>query len=176
VTLPVLLYGQKLLRSRCVEVAEITPEISELVAKMIKTMKVKNGVGLAAPQIGQLLRIFVACDYIETKDGESDLSEPRVYINPKIISKSQETCLEIEGCLSIPGIREEVERPLSITLQAKDLEGNLFTEEIAGYNARVRMHENDHLNGVLFVDRISPLRRKKIAHFLKQIEAKNKVK
>ncbi len=141
---------------------------------MIKTMAVKNGVGIAAPQVGHALRIFIACDYIETKEGESELSEPKVYINPRILSKSEKTCIEIEGCLSIPGIREEVERPISIVMEARDLQGNLFTEELTEYSARIRMHENDHLNGVLFIDRILPSRRKKIAHFLKQIEEKAK--
>ncbi len=172
--LPIVYYGQKLLRTKCAEVAEITPEILEIVASMIATMNVKNGVGIAAPQVGHSLRIFIACDYIETEEGESELSPPKVYINPKILSKSQETCSEIEGCLSIPGIKEEVERPVSIVMEAKDLNGNLFTEELTEYSARIRMHENDHLNGVLFVDRISPFRRKKIAHFLKQIEEKKK--
>ncbi len=172
--LPIVHYGQKLLRTKCAEVGEITPNILQLVADMIETMSVKNGVGIAAPQVGYSLRIFVASDYIENEEGESLLSKPRVYINPKIVSKSEETCFETEGCLSIPGIREEVERPISIVMEATDLEGNLFTEELTLYNARIRMHENDHLNGVLFVDRLSPLKRKKIAHFLKQIEAKNR--
>lgn len=172
--LPIVHYGQKLLRTKCAEVREITSEILQLVADMMETMNAKNGVGIAAPQVGRSLRIFIASDYVETEEGESLLSKPRIYINPKILSKSEETCFETEGCLSIPGIREEVERPVSIVIEATDLEGNLFTEELTLYNARIRMHENDHLNGVLFVDRLSPLKRKKIAHFLKQIEAKNK--
>ena len=172
--LPIVHYGQKLLRTKCAEVREITSEILQLVADMMETMNAKNGVGIAAPQVGRSLRIFIASDYVETEEGESLLSKPRIYINPKILSKSEETCFETEGCLSIPGIREEVERPVSIVIEATDLEGNLFTEELTLYNARIRMHENDHLNGVLFVDRLSPLKRKKIAHFLKQIEAKNR--
>lgn len=172
--LKVVHYGEKLLRTKCAEVEKITPEIIQLVSDMIETMDVKNGVGIAAPQVGHSLRLFVLRNYIETEEGESDLSDPKVYINPKILSKSEDTCCEIEGCLSIPGIREEVQRPVSIVIEAMDLEGNLFKEELTGYNARVRMHENDHLNGVLFIDRISPVRRKKIAHFLKQLEDKYK--
>lgn len=175
--LPIIHYGQKILRTKCKEVVEITPEILQLVSNMIETMNVKNGVGIAAPQVGHLLRIFIACDYeeeSEDEEGNAKLSEPRVYINPRIVSKSEETCSAVEGCLSIPGIREEVERPVSIVMEALDLQGNLFREELVEYNARIRMHENDHLNGVLFVDRILPARRKKIAHFLKQIEERAK--
>jgi len=172
--LPVVLYGQKILRTKCKEVRGITPEIRELVANMIETMDSKNGVGIAAPQVGVDLRLFVLRNYIE-KEGETELSAPTVYINPKIVSKSEETCVEAEGCLSIPGIREEVERPFAIVIEATDLEGNRFTEEVAGYNARVRMHENDHINGVLYIDRISPARKKKIAPILKEIEKKSTV-
>lgn len=171
--LPVILYGDKVLRTRCAEIEEITPWIRQLVADMIQTMDAKNGIGIAAPQVGHSIRLFVVCNYIEV-DGKSEVSSPIVYINPKIIAKSEETCIETEGCLSIPGIREEVERPIRITIEATDLDGKVFTEELEGYNARTRMHENDHLNGVLYIDRIPPVRRKKIAHFLKQIEAKHK--
>jgi peptide deformylase len=173
VVLPVVFYGDKILRTRCAEVEEITPWLKQFIADMIETMDAKNGIGIAAPQVGHSIRVFVLRNYIEV-DGQSVLSDPQVYINPKILYKSEETSVETEGCLSIPGIREEVERPVQITIEAMDLEGNQFTEELSGYNARVRMHENDHLNGVLFVDRITPIRRKKIAHFLKQIESRHK--
>lgn len=168
--LSVLLYGQKLLRTKCKEVEAVTEEIKSLIESMIETMDAKHGIGIAAPQVGKCLRIFIVRSYIETKEGKSDVSDPYVYINPKIISKSEETCFETEGCLSIPGIREEVERPLSIVIEATDLNGERFREELTGYNARIRMHENDHLNGVLFIDRIHPSRRKKIAPFLKNLE------
>ncbi|MBS0628014.1 MAG: peptide deformylase [Verrucomicrobia bacterium] len=172
--LPIVYYGQKILRTKCSEVLNITPEIVQLVADMIETMDAKNGVGIAAPQVGRDLRIFIARDYQEKEDGETELLAPKVYINPKILSKSEEVCIETEGCLSIPGIREEVERPVSIVIEAKDLEGNLFTEALIGYDARIRMHENDHLNGVLFIDRLSSLKKKKIAPFLRKIEEKYK--
>lgn len=172
--LPVVYYGDPRLRKKADLVQGITPEIRKLVADMIETMDVKNGIGLAAPQVGHSLRIFVLRNYLEVEEGELGLSDPLVYINPKIISISKETAVETEGCLSIPGIREKVERPLAIVIEAMNLDGNLFREEITGYNARVRLHENDHLNGVLFIDRMEGARRKKIDNFLKQIAAKYK--
>lgn len=168
--LSIIHYGHKLLRTKCKEVEAITEEIRSLVASMIETMDAKHGIGIAAPQIGEDLRIFVARSYVEKQEGKSDVSDPCVYINPKIINKSEETCFETEGCLSIPGVREEVERPLAILIEATDLDGKRFQEELIGYNARIRMHENDHLNGVLFIDRIHPSRRKKITPFLKGLE------
>jgi peptide deformylase len=173
--LPVVLYGEKILRTKCREIEEITPEIRQLVQDMIETMDAKKGIGIAAPQVGKDLRLFVLRNYLPKEGGylpkereEEELSEPQVYINPKILSKSPETCIESEGCLSIPGIRGEVERPVSIIIEATDLNGNTFREEVQGYNARVRMHENDHINGVLFIDRLPPAIKKKIAPLLKK--------
>ncbi len=171
--LSVVKYGSKILRTKCQNVEEITPEIRELVQNMVETMDAARGIGIAAPQVGSLLRIFVLRNYIELEGGESALSaEYQVYINSKILSCSKETVTETEGCLSIPGIREKVVRPYQIVIEAMDLDGKIFQEELTGYNARVRMHESDHLNGVLFIDRIAKSRRKKIDPILKALEAK----
>jgi peptide deformylase len=167
--LEIVYYGDERLRKKANLVESVTPEIKKLVADMIETMDVKSGIGLAAPQVGVSLSLFVLRNYEEKEEGKISLSAPQVYINPKILQASKETCSEVEGCLSIPGIREKVERPLAILIEAMDLEGNLFREEIIGYNARVRLHENDHLNGVLFIDRIARGRRKKIDPALKQL-------
>ena len=172
--LPLVYYGNKKLRTRCESVGEITSDLCKLVADMIETMDAKNGIGIAAPQVGHLLRLFVVRDYIELEDGKLSLSAPKVYINPKLSRLSEETCIEKEGCLSIPGLREEVERPLRIRIEALNLQGELFMEELEGYNARSRMHENDHLNGVLYIDRIDAGRRKKIEPMLKLLERKYK--
>ena len=167
--LPVVLYGNAILRTKCLPIENIDEDIKKLVEEMIKTMDAKDGIGLAAPQVGRLLRLFVLRNYEENKQGTFDLSEPKVYINPKILQVTKETCLDREGCLSIPGIKGDVERPIGLVLEAMDLNGLLFTEELMGYNARVRMHENDHLNGVLFVDRMEKGARKKIEPLLKKI-------
>lgn len=170
--LPLVYYGHKLLRTKCEPIVEITDEIRALAADMIETMDQMEGVGLAAPQVGRLIRLFVLRNYMETPDGHLTLSEPHVYINPKLSKPSKETCEEIEGCLSIPGIRGKVERPIRIVVEALDLQGKIFVEEEEGHNARVRMHENDHLNGVLFIDRMELVQRKKIEPLLKQMDAK----
>ncbi|MBY0528731.1 MAG: peptide deformylase [Rhabdochlamydiaceae bacterium] len=161
--LDIVLYGNPILRKRCAPVTEITEEIRALVRNMIETMDKSNGCGLAAPQVGHALRVFVLRDYIEHEDGNWTLADPKVYINPKITDPTEEMLRDMEGCLSLPKIRLEVERPSQITVEALDLNGNLFKEVVTGYNARIRMHENDHLNGVLFIDRVD-------AHSRNQIE------
>jgi len=165
-------YGDQLLRTKCAPVEEVTEEIQELVSNMIETMDALKGLGIAAPQVGHLIRLFVVRNYIELPDGELSLSEPFVYINPVISNPSMKKVSDTEGCLSIPGIREEVERPLKIRIEATNLKGERFVEELEGYNARSRMHENDHLNGVLFTDRLNLRKRKKIDPFLRAIKKK----
>lgn len=171
--LPLVYYGSKLLRTKCAPILEITDEIKKLASDMVETMDVSRGIGLAAPQVGHLVRLFVLRNYIEVSEEELTLSDPLVYINPKLIAHTPQKILDSEGCLSIPGIRGEVERPLKITIEAMDLEGRVFVEELEGYNARVRLHELDHLNGVLFIDRMALRPRKKMEPFLKELEKKH---
>jgi peptide deformylase len=170
--LKIYYYGHPVLRKRCEPITEITDEIRKLASDMIETMDKNDGIGLAAPQVGYPIRMFVLRNYLETEDGGWTMSEPKVFINPKLSSPSDELLSDTEGCLSLPGLRLEIDRPDKITVEAMDLEGNLFTEEVQGYNARVRMHENDHINGVLFIDRIDAPARKKIDADLKQIKKK----
>ena len=165
-------YGSKILREKCEPVGEIDDHIKELVADMIETMDASRGIGLAAPQIGEKLNLFVLRDLLD--DGETLSPEAKVYINPTLSSPSKQIVSEKEGCLSIPGIKEEVRRPHSIVIEATDINGNKFTEELSGFNARVRMHENDHINGVLFIDRLDARKRKKIDPILKKMEKENK--
>ena len=168
--LPIVLYGDPLLRKKCQEVKEITAQIRQLVHDMIQTMDEANGIGLAAPQIGQSIRLFVLRRYLHQQDGKWVLSEPHVYINPKIVHHSKELLEDEEGCLSIPGIRLPVVRPAKITVEFLNIEGELVVEEIEGYNARVILHENDHINGVLFIDRADPKLRKEIEPELNKIK------
>ncbi len=175
--LDLIYYGNPLLRQKCKPIEKITPEIKKLVADMIETMDLdQRGIGLAAPQVGVPLRLFVLRRYetVESTEGELKLSEPYVYINPKITILDDEPVIDSEGCLSIPKVKGNVERPLKIAVEATDLEGNLFTHEIEGYNARVILHENDHLNGVLFIDRMHPKERKIIEDALRAIKNKHK--
>jgi peptide deformylase len=165
-------YGHPILRKHCEPVTEITDEIRKLAKDMIETMDKRDGIGLAAPQVGYAIRMFVLRNYIFTEDGQWTLSEPLVFINPKLSSPSEEKVIDTEGCLSLPGIRLPVERPTKIKVEAMDLNGNIFVEELEGYNARVRMHENDHINGVLFTDRVDINTRKKVEPVLKEIKKK----
>jgi peptide deformylase len=165
-------YGDPILRKRCEPITEITDEIRQLAKDMIETMDKNDGVGLAAPQVGYPIRMFVLRNYIFTEDGRWTLSEPKVYINPKLSCPSEEKITETEGCLSFPGLRLDIERPDKITVEATDLNGQVFIEELEGYNARTRMHENDHINGVLFIDRINEKIRNKIEPILRNIKKK----
>lgn len=170
--LPIHYYGNPVLRKHCAPIEEITDEIRKLAKDMIETMDKSHGIGLAAPQVGYPIRLFVCRNYIFGEDQNWTLSEPKVYINPKLSSPSDRMLTDTEGCLSFPKLQLEIDRPDSITVEAMDLDGNLFKEEVDGYNARVRMHENDHINGVLFIDRIDPNQRKKLAPILQEIKRK----
>lgn len=170
--LPIIYYGNSVLRVKCEPIKKITDDIRKLAMDMIETMDASNGIGLAAPQVGRPIRMFVLRNYIDAEDGSVSVSDPIVYINPRLIDPSQELIEDVEGCLSIPGMRHPVMRPYSITVEATDLNGNTFRETIEGYNARVRMHENDHINGVLFVDRLEPSLKRKIEPELKAIKKK----
>ena len=168
--LKIYYYGHPILRKRCQPIPKITDEVRKLADDMLDTMDKNNGIGLAAPQVGYSIRMFVLRNYVWTEEGQWALSEPKVYINPKMIDPSKKFISDTEGCLSIPGLRLAINRPDKITVEAMDLNGDLFVEEVEGYNARVRMHETDHINGVLFIDRADPKTRKEIEPLLKEIK------
>jgi len=164
-------YGDPVLRKRAAKITEITDEIKELAALLIKKMHEYKGIGLAAPQIGVLKRIFVICVDHEDEEGEVVVGEPRVFINPVLTNPSEESCERTEGCLSIPELTAPVMRPLTIDIEATDLEGNHFTiKDCWGFLGRVMMHENDHLNGVLFIDHIKGKRRTLLDPILRKIK------
>lgn len=170
--LPLAYYGDPVLRKKGVPVAKIDESIHQLVKDMTETMEANNGCGLAAPQVHKSLLIFITCIPRYVDENTVLPGELRVFINPKIISYSPEVWPCQEACLSIPGLRETVVRPLSVTIQATDLEGKEFQESFTGFDAHVIMHENDHINGVLFIDRL-PLRKKKeIEGNLREIKKK----
>lgn len=166
-------FGDPSLRKKCEPIEEITDEIRELAQFMIDYADNNNGIGLAAPQVGVPLRLFVIRDYLMDEEGKWRTSEPKVFINPKILSKSEEEEEDTEGCMSLPNLQVgPIDRPVKIKIEATDLEGNRFVEEREGLNARVTLHENDHLNGVLHIDRLPPAIRKKIAPQLQAIKKK----
>lgn len=150
--LDIVTYGNEILAQKAEPVKEFTPELAALVEELYDTMVKGHGVGLAANQVGRLLRIFVT-----GVDGDKQ----RVFINPEIIATSPEEADYEEGCLSLPGLYTHVTRPAAVKIQAWNEKGRPFTFETDGFLARVILHENDHLNGVLFIDRLSAPRRER---------------
>jgi peptide deformylase len=150
--LEVRLYGDPMLRRKAAHVREVTPEVRRIIADMIETMYHQAGIGLAAPQVGVSSRLLVM------DDGKGGA---RALINPVITSRSGSVTDE-EGCLSLPGIFADVERSKSVTVLATDEEGQPFTLEATGMQSRVIQHEMDHLDGVLFIDLLSPVARDRI--------------
>ena len=150
--LTVRLYGDPVLRQVAAPVREITPEITRIIADMTETMWHQVGIGLAAPQVGLAHRILVM------DDGKGSA---QTLINPVIESRSG-TIREEEGCLSLPGVFADVERSRSITVSALDGDGKPFSFDASGLRSRVVQHEMDHLDGVLFIDRLPPVTRDRI--------------
>ncbi len=167
---PLVYYGNPLLRARSQPVETIDDELRALVADMIETLDGLRGAGLAAVQIGVLRRIFIIRPYVQQPSGRYVPGPVEVYINPVLSDPSSEEETAEEGCLSIPGLHAEVTRPLGITIEALDLDGKKIHKKIWGYTTRMLMHENDHLNGVLYIDRLTPPQRQWIKPQLKKIE------
>lgn len=161
---PIQTYGKPILRKETEEIGTIDDSIREIVSNMFETMYAAEGIGLAAPQIGQSIRLFVVdlkpIDESETK---------RVFINPKIYEYAKETDDMEEGCLSIPTVREVVTRPTRIRIRYQDIEGKQFDEEVDEYLARVIQHEYDHLEKTLFTDHLSTLKRSLLKKTLDKI-------
>jgi len=179
--LPVVVYGDPVLRKVGVDIDKNHEGLSQLIADMYETMYAANGVGIAAPQVGKAIRLFVidGTPFAEKdEDDESELSEKKlivlrtlkkVFINESILEENGEEWKFNEGCLSIPKIRDDVYRKAKIKIEYLDENFVKHTEEYDGIPARIIQHEYDHIQGVLFTDKISPLRRKLIAGKLTDI-------
>src|SRR5713226_9081309 len=165
---PILRYGASVLHEQARPVDALTPEIDRLVDDMIDTMYAAPGVGLAAPQVGVPLRVFVV-----------DLSVGRdptgliVMINPEFVERDG-TQLEEEGCLSVPGFNATVVRPARVVIKGLDREGNERQQEAAGLLARAFQHEMDHLDGTLFVDRLRGIKRDLIVRKIRKLSRAGK--
>lgn len=142
--LDIVKLGEDILRQKAQPVAEVNDEIRQLAEDMFETMIEADGVGLACPQIGKNLRMFVLI---------ADDDVRRVFINPQIIKTSEEMGDYDEGCLSIPQVYETIKRPVRVTVQALNEEGKPFTLDADGLLARIIQHEYDHLDGIVFIDR-----------------------
>jgi len=159
---PVVVYGHTVLRKVAVEVDKDYPDLLQFIDDLFKTMHHSEGIGLAAPQVGKSIRIFVI-DGEPISDDEPELADfKKVFINAHITEKNGDLRLMTEGCLSIPNLREEVNRESHIRINYYDENWNYFDEVYDGYKARIIQHEYDHLDGILFTDKVSPLRRRLI--------------
>ncbi len=165
--LPVTLFGDKILRKKASPVKEVDFEVIELIKNMFDTMRNANGIGLAANQVGADKSIFVID--ISVVEGYED-TKPLALINPEIVNRSEEKVIIEEGCLSIPDIRAEVERPEKIVIQYQDTDLNTHTLEADELLARVLQHEYDHLQGILFTDKIADDLKKKFKRDLNKIK------
>lgn len=160
--LPIIAYGDAVLKKKSVEIDKDYPDLDKLIADMFETMSQAHGVGLAAPQVGLNIRLFVvdATPFGEGDDGDPDcVGFKRVFINPIIFEESGEEWGFEEGCLSIPHIREEVMRKPDLKVEYYNENWELVEETLSGLPARVVQHEYDHIEGILFTDRLKPLKR-----------------
>ena len=161
-TYPILIYGHPVLRKVADDIEKDYPGLQQLIDDLFETMHKSEGVGLAAPQIGKSVRLFVI-DGTPYADESPELADfKKTFINAHIIEKTGDFELMSEGCLSIPNLREEVNREVHIRIQYYDREWEFHDETYEGYIARIIQHEYDHLDGILFTDRVSPLRRRLI--------------
>ena len=154
---PIRAYGDPVLRSKCEEIINFDEDLDNLIQSMYKTMDASDGVGLAAPQIGKPLRLFMI-DSTHFKNYE-EVGVRQVFINPQIIEEVGDEWAFEEGCLSIPDVREDVIRKSSLKIQYQNQKGELLEEVFDGMNARVIQHEYDHIEGILFIDHISAFKR-----------------
>ena len=156
---PIVIYGSQVLRNKSVEITPDYPDFKKLIDDMWLTLGEASGVGLAAPQIGKNIRLFI----VDCTPWAEDVPElenfRRVFVNPEIYERSEQTDLFEEGCLSLPGIHENVSRPVKIRMRYLDENFVEHDEEFDGYPARVIQHEYDHIEGKVFTDHLSPLRR-----------------
>jgi len=163
---PIVVYGDPVLRKRADDI-EKGSDVKQLVLDMFETMRSASGIGLAAPQIGMSIRLFVV-------DG-SPLEEPelsgfrKVFINAKIVERDGKPIVMEEGCLSIPGVRDDVQRPDSITVNYYDEHWKEYTETYEGMKARIIQHEYDHIEGVLFTDHLTAFKKRIIKNKLVNI-------
>ena len=159
---PIVAYGDPVLKKEAAEVEENHPELSTLIDDMWETMYEADGVGLAAPQIGLSLRLFVAdgTPFGEGEEGDVGCKDfKRVMINPVLFDLSEAQSSMEEGCRSIPGVREPVSRPVSIGVEYYDADWNLVEEHLDGLAARIVLHEYDHLDGIMIPDHIPAAKR-----------------
>jgi len=172
--LPVYAYGQKVLKQKAKAITKDFEDLNILIDNMFDTMYNAQGVGLAAPQIGNSIRLFIIDTIqLEEEDSKEFIGMKQPFINPEILSEEGDFWKYEEGCLSIPKIRGDVERQKKITIKYQDQEFIEHTVSFEGINARVIQHEYDHIEGILFTEKLKPLKRKLIKKKLEKIKSGN---
>jgi peptide deformylase len=157
---PIYVYGQPVLRKVAIEIDKDYPNLQEFVINMFETMEKSDGLGLAAPQVGKSIRLFVIDGKPLEEEDPTMKGFRKAFINAKIIERTGEDKVYNEGCLSLPKIREEVTRKSVVRMQYYDEQFNFYDEVFEGLQARVIQHEYDHTEGIMLIDLINPLRRK----------------
>ena len=172
--LPIIAYGDPVLKKKAVDITKDYPGLSQFIANMFDTMNNAKGVGLAAPQVGASIRLFIidGAPYVDDdneKDEENLKAFKRIFINAQILKEEGEKWKFNEGCLSIPSIREDVEREPEVRIRYVDENFVKHEETFTGIKARIIQHEYDHIEGILFTDRINPLRKRLLKRKLTDI-------
>ncbi len=166
---PIVAYGDPVLRKKAAVITPDYPNFNELIENMFATMYKSLGVGLAAPQIGLSIRLFVIdSSPFKTDDNNAD-GFKKVFINAEILSEEGKKWAFNEGCLSIPGIREDINRHPTLTIRYQDINFETHIEEYDGMRARIIQHEYDHIEGILFTDKLTPLKKRLIQGRLNNI-------
>ncbi len=169
---PIILYGDPVLKKKTAEIGQGSMDVKQLSDDLYETMRAASGIGLAAPQIGKSIRMFVV-DASPLED--EDVKEfKQVFINPEILDEDGSEWVFEEGCLSIPGVREDVSRNEKLKIRFYDEDWNVHEEKFEGMKARIILHEFDHLKGILFTDYLSPLKKRLLKGKLSNI-SKGKV-
>jgi peptide deformylase len=179
--LPIVGYGHPVLRKKAEEIKADYPGLNQIISDMFATMYASDGVGLAAPQVNLPIRLFIVDGKPLAGDDPQMTNFRRVFINARLLEESGDEWAFEEGCLSIPGIREEVVRKPLITLHFFDEHFKEHTETFSGLAARIIQHEYDHIEGILFIDRLSPFKRRllkgKLTDIMKgKVEVKYRMK
>lgn len=168
--LPIFAYGQPVLKKVAKEITPDYPNLEQLLENMWETMYNADGVGLAGPQVGLSIRLFLVDSTQMEKEDDDFKGIKQAFINAQIIEETGDDLSYEEGCLSIPDIRGDVERPEQVTIRYQDENFNEFTKTFEGLNARVIQHEYDHIDGILFTEHLKPIKKRLIKRKLGKIK------
>jgi len=167
--LPIYAYGQSVLKKKAVDIGSDYPGLEKLIADMWETMYHAEGIGLAAPQIGKSIRLFVVDTTVINEKDDEEAGIKRTFINAQKVEETGKEWAYEEGCLSIPDVRGDVDRPDTVTLRYMDENFEEKVETFTGMNARVVQHEYDHIDGVLFIEHLKPIKKRLVKRRLENV-------